>query len=409
MLILFQLWEDMKMALTAIFTNKLRSILTTLGIIIGVMAVIAIVSIVNGMNRLFVDELLNLGGDVFMVQKMDIIITSNDQFRENMKRPDIRSDDLKNLIEACPAVSYISPNVYNFKRIKYNEKTSQPLMVRGTDLFQQYMKSQNVIAGRYLSFSDNTHARLVCVLGFDVAENMFPSEDPVGKTVKLGSWKMTVIGVMEKQGDMFGQSLDNYVIVPLKSFLKIYGFRRSLEVSIKAKEGRFDEAQDQVIGYFRRIRRVPYSDSNNFTVTTNENLINVYKQTTAVAYAVMIGVAAISLVVGGIGIMNVMLVSVKERTREIGIRKALGAKQLNILWQFLIEAVTLCLIGGGIGLTIGILIALLVRTNTPLPAAIPLWTYGVGFGIPCAVGVTFGVVPAYKASQLDPIDALRYE
>lgn len=406
---LLEIWEAMKMAIAAMFSNKLRSILTTLGIIIGVMAVIAIVSIINGMNHLFIDELFDMGSDVFAVQKMDVMITSHEQYLENEKRQDITLPDLNGLLDAAPAVRYISPNVNTFKRVKYKENNSEPLMIIGTDVFQQYMKSQNMELGRYLSYSDNYNSRLVCVLGYDVYQQLFPNENPIGKSIKLGSWKMQVIGVAEARGSFFGQSMDNYVIIPIKTFLKIYGFRRSIQVSVKAEDGMLDEARDQVTNYFRRIRNVPYGEPNDFSVATEEGLIGIYRQTTAVAYMVMIGVAAISLVVGGIGIMNIMFVTVKERTREIGVRKALGARRLNILWQFLIEAITLCLVGGAIGLGIGIIIALIVRTTTPLPAAIPLWTYAVGVGIPCAVGMIFGVFPAYKASQLDPIEALRYE
>ncbi len=397
------------MALSAIFTNKLRSILTTLGIIIGVMAVIAIVSIVNGMNRLFIDELLDLGSDVFVVQKEDAIINTREQFLENEKRKDISLRDLEGIRDACPAVSYISPSVQTFKRVKYRDKTSEPLTIWGTDGFQQYMKGLNIDLGRFLSYSDNIHGRLVCVLGYDVYKKFFANEDPIGKIIKLGSWKMRIIGVAESQGSFFGLSLDNYVVVPVKTFLKIYGFRRSINVSVKTMEGQLEEAQDQITAYFRRIRKVPYDQVNDFAVETEEGLIESYKQVTAIAYMVMIGVAAISLVVGGIGIMNIMFVTVKERTREIGIRKALGAKRLNILWQFLIEAISLCLVGGGIGLGLGILIATIIKMTTPLPAAIPFWTYIVGIGIPCAVGLIFGVIPAYKASQLNPIEALRYE
>ncbi len=406
---ILQIFEDVQMAFSAIFANKLRSILTTLGIIIGVMAVIAIVSIINGMNQLFINELLDMGSDVFVLQKDDPIITSREQFLEMQKRPDITLEDYKGLLDACPSVSYISPTARTFKRAKHEELTSSPMMVWGTDAYQQYMKSMDMEMGRFLSPADNMHGRLVCVLGYDIYKELFPNENPVGKTVKLGAWKMKVIGVAEQQGTFFGQSRDIFVAIPVKTFLKIYGFRRSVELSIKAKEGRLEQAKDEITSYFRRVRHLSFDQSNNFTIATEEGLVGIYQKTTAVAYLVMIGVATISLIVGGIGIMNIMFVSVKERTREIGTRKALGARRSNILWQFLVEAVMLCLIGGAIGLGLGVIIAMVVRATTPLPAAVPLWTYIVGVVIPCVIGVVFGVVPAYKASRLDPIEALRYE
>ncbi|MCK4577019.1 ABC transporter permease, partial [candidate division WOR-3 bacterium] len=273
----------------------------------------------------------------------------------------------------------------------------------------QRITGRDLESGRYITALDNTHKKRVCVIGTDIVENLFPNEDPLNKTIRISSAKFIVVGVLEKKGQMLGQSMDNEVIIPFSTFRKLFirRGREDIAIAILAKDK--DEAIDEIRGVLRRIRKVKSGKPDDFSINTQDVLMDMYNKITGAAFIVMIGVASLSLLIGGIGIMNIMLVSVTERTREIGIRKAIGARYKDILYQFLTEAVVISGFGGVIGIIVGFTLARIISVASNLPSAVPLWAVLLGFGFSSGVGIFFGIYPANKAARLDPVEALRYE
>ncbi|OQX83141.1 hypothetical protein B6D60_11010 [candidate division KSB1 bacterium 4484_87] len=277
---------------------------------------------------------------------------------------------------------------------------------------EDYSITSNVVPefGRPISRQDVDHNRAVCVIGWEVANNLFKKENPIGKRIKLGAYKFRVVGVLEKRGSLFGQNLDTEVVIPIGVFQKIYGSRRWMTIEVKVKSpDQVDKAKDELIGILRRVRKVGPGEDNDFAINQQDMIADMYKRLTTALYAVAFGVGAIALVVGGIGIMNILLVSITERTREIGIRKALGAKKRDILWQFLIESLVVSGIGGVLGILLGFLAAKGISSATSLVASVSLSSAMIGIVFIGMVGLFFGIYPAYKASKLDPIESLRYE
>ncbi|MCJ7486327.1 MAG: ABC transporter permease, partial [Candidatus Aminicenantes bacterium] len=265
--------------------------------------------------------------------------------------------------------------------------------------------------GRFITESEVTRSARVCVLGSELADILFPTTNPVGKEIRVGPEAFTVIGVLTKRGQMFGQSRDNFVGLPITTLMKYFSYEKDgLEIIASPRQSEMlSETIEQITGVLRQRRKVPYGQPNDFSVMTQDTLVDLYNQLTGAAYMVMIVISSIGLLVGGIGVMNIMLVSVKERTREIGIRKAIGARSGDILKQFLIEAVFLTGAGGLIGVLAGFAIALIVRAATPLPAAVSPWSVVLGLAVSATIGLFFGIVPAQKAAHMDPIVSLRYE
>ncbi|OQX56055.1 MAG: hypothetical protein B5M54_00130 [Candidatus Aminicenantes bacterium 4484_214] len=408
--------EITQMAFDSIKTHKLRSFLTLLGILIGVMTVIGMVSIIQGLNRSFMAELESVGSDVIIVSKQEPGVQIGGESEEIRQRKDLTLDDATAIEEECPLVKAVAvdlvANVFENIPVKYQDKKSQNSVIIGlNEKFPQVLSVYLPREGRFITSVDVLHRTKVCVLGAELKEILFPHTSALGKEIRIGAEKFRVIGVLEKRGEMFGQSRDNIVGIPITTLMKYFPYDLSgLEIIITPhKHGYIPETMDQIITVLRKRRKVPFDKPNDFSIYTQDTLLDLYNQLTGAAYLVMIAISSIGLLVGGIGVMNIMLVAVKERTREIGIRKAIGARAGDILRQFLIEAVFLTGTGGTIGVILGFLIAFLVRAATPLPASVTAWSVALGLGVSISVGLFFGIFPAQRAARTDPIVSLRYE
>ena len=407
--------EVFRMAIDSLRSHKLRSFLTILGIVIGVMTVIGMVSIIQGLNKSFLSELQAAGSDMIIIRKNEGIQMGR-QSEEERTRKDLTFDDVKAIETGAPLVKAVAVSVYvsvfDPVEIKYHSAKSDSAMVIGmNEKWPVVMSLYLPQLGRFITESEVTRTARVCVLGSELADILFPTTNPVGKEIRVGPEAFTVIGVLSKRGQMFGQSRDNFVGLPITTLMKYFSYEKDgLEIMASPRQSEMlGETIEQITSVLRQRRKVPYGQPNDFSVMTQDTLVDLYNQLTGAAYLVMIVISSIGLLVGGIGVMNIMLVSVKERTREIGIRKAVGARSGDILKQFLIEAVFLTGTGGFMGVLAGFGIALIVRAATPLPAAVSPWSVVLGLSVSAAIGLFFGIVPAQKAAHMDPIVSLRYE
>jgi putative ABC transport system permease protein len=405
--------EAIKIASQSLWANKLRSVLTLLGVVIGVAAVIAVVTFVNGINGYVAEKILNLGADAFIMCKVSPATTNIDHYLEAMKRKDLTMDDYRAVREECKLCSHVG--AYAFKltgHVKYGEHSLSDTMVWGMTPAVAVTRDIDIDAGRMFGESDLEHDAPVAVVGTDIVDNLMPGVDPMGKEIRVDGWVYRIVGIGKKKGSTLGQSLDNYVFLPMTSWMKQYG-TRDMNMRISAKTAGEGPAMDATMDEARVILRARRHDSpgkaDSFDMENNSNLMSIFAGLTGTFFAAMVGIAAISMVVGGIVIMNIMLVSVTERTREIGIRKAMGARRSDVLLQFLIEAVILASTGGLIGVLLGIGVAKGVTLAVGMPSVIKLWAVAAGFILAASVGVFFGVYPARRAATLDPIAALRFE
>jgi len=402
--------EGIRLAWQTVRTNKLRTFLTTLGIVIGVMAVIGMMSIIQSLDRYMTESLSAVGGNVFWVQKYPAVRMGrlDPKYRN---RKDLKLIHAEAIRDNATMVEAVSAEIGIWgKQIKYAEKFTNPnVMVYGGDESWVEVNGRYVGEGRFFTREEIHHRRPVVVLGHDIVEKLFPFSYPIGQTVRIENLKFEVVGVLEEQGQIMGNSQDNLVVIPFYTFTKIYGEFRTISIGIRAKAERISEAMDEVEMILRIARKVPPGEESDFEVITQDSIMDTLKQLTGFVFIAAVVICAISLLVGGIGIMNIMLVSVTERTREIGVRKAVGAKKKHILNQFLTESVGICLFGGLIGILLGSLIGVLIGSALKLPPTIPLWSIFLGVGFSVFIGVSFGVYPAMKAAKLDPIEALRYE
>ncbi len=408
--------EIFQMSFDSIRNNKLRSFLTLLGIMIGVMTVIAMTSVIQGLNKSFLSELESVGSDIIAIGKFEPGVIMGGHSEEIRQRKDFTFDDAMAIKTECSNITAVAIDImvdmFQIIPVKYQSTKSNDAMILGmNEDWPQVLTVYLPERGRFLSESDITHRSKVCILGADLNETLFPYINGLGKEIRIGPEKFTVVGILEKRGSIFGQSRDNFVGIPLTTLMKYFPYDLSnLEIIAKPDDhANYSEAEEQIINVLRRRRKVPFGKPNDFAVYGQDAIINLYNQITGAVFLVMIVISSIGLLVGGIGVMNIMLVTVKERTREIGIRKAIGARPNDILKQFLIEAIFLTGTGGVAGILVGFLIALLVRTATPLPAAVTLWSVMLGFCVSFSVGLCFGILPARKAAKMNPIAALRYE
>ncbi|HMA53115.1 MAG TPA: ABC transporter permease, partial [Acidobacteriota bacterium] len=388
--------EIFRMAIDSLRSHKLRSFLTILGIVIGVMTVIGMVSIIQGLNKSFLSELQSAGSDLIIVRKNEGI-QMGQMTEEQRTRKDLEFEDAQAIEQGAPLVRAVAVSIYvspfETIEVKYQSAKSDNSMIIGmNDKWPIVMSLYLPRLGRFITESEVSRSARVCVLGSETADLLFPMTNPIGKEIRVGPEAFTVIGVLAKRGQMFGQSRDNFVGMPITTLMKYFRYEKDgLEIITAPRQSdTLAEAIEQITGVLRQRRKVPTNKPNDFAIMTQDSMVDLYNQLTGAAYLVMIVISSIGLLVGGIGVMNIMLVSVKERTREIGIRKAIGARSGDIMKQFLIEAIFLTGVGGIIGVLAGFGIALVVKAATPLPAAVSAWSVVLGLSVSAAIGLFFG-------------------
>jgi putative ABC transport system permease protein len=404
-----QLLESVKIALAALWANKMRSILTLVGMIIGVATIIAIVSLITGMNQYVAAEIDQLGASTFIVER-EGIITSEEQWWERMKRKKLTIEDMQAVASTCTGCEFVGGREMTMRKVKKGNRYVNDVFIMGSTANYPQIVDFDIEAGHYPSESDNEHRRNVAFIGYDVIDELFPGVSHIGQTITISGKEYTVIGNGKRRGSTLGNSKDNYVVIPLSTFEKEFGQRRSLDIFVKS--GAFatmKETQDEVRVAMRARHKLKYADADDFEIFTAGDIMSMWENFSRGAFIVMIGISSIALVVGGIVIMNIMLVSVTERTREIGIRKAIGARKASIMWQFMSEALTLSVIGGIVGILGGIAFGKGLSALSGIPMGIELWSIVAGILVSGGIGTIFGVYPAMKAARLDPIEALRYE
>lgn len=407
MYFLTELREGLAIAFRAIRANKMRSVLTTLGIVIGIVSVTLMATAIEGVNRAFDKSAAAFGTDVLYVQKFPWV--SNEDWSVYRNRRKIKVDYAETIERRATLVDAVAPAVGTVRQLRYGDKTMEEAFVTGTN--QSYLAASGVTLadGRFFTAEEANGGRLVCTVGASVVESLFDREDPIGKTIRVAGHPFTIVGVLEKQGGLFGRfTADSRVYIPLYAFLPRFGAFRDATIQVRAVDLKLlEDAKIELEGIMRQIRGLEPGEPNDFNINQQEILTQTFGPISLTIAGIGLFITGLSLFVGGIGIMNIMFVSVTERTKEIGIRKAIGAKRRTILMQFLAEAAALCLIGGLIGLLVAFPLSLIV--DQFLPTSMPMSVVFISICISLAVGVISGFLPAYRAARMDPVEALRYE
>ena len=405
-----QFLEAVAIALQAIWANKLRSILTVLGNVVAVTSIIAVVSLVQGLNASVRDAFQSeFGADSFSVRRRGITRTDEEAQRAQ-SNPNITLRDAEAIRAFSPKVAFVMAEASNGAPAKYRTESLDSVQVRGVTKEFNSLPTTSVERGRAITPLEFDNGRLVAVIGWDTADRLFGVLDPLDKVVTVGGIHVRVVGVAPKRGAIFGNSQDEWIVIPLRAFQRLYGSRQSLELTVQPVDmASSTTAMDDARAALRIERRLRPKEPDNFGVLTSDTFLDIYRQATTGIFPILIGVVSLSLVVGGIVIMNIMLMVVSERTREIGLRKSLGARRRDILWQILTESITLSTFGGLIGTGLGFLAAWTVSQLSPLPSIVEPWSVALGITMTAGVGLFFGLWPAMRAAALDPIEALRRE
>jgi putative ABC transport system permease protein len=404
-------FEAIRLALGAIWSHKLRSLLTVLGNIVAVTSIIAVVTLIQGLNVAVSDAITSeAGADAFMVERVGVITDEDEAERARRLNPRITLDDAVAIDNYSSAVEAIMARVEQRGRVTYRGRELERTSIEGVSEDHIRFSNYGVERGRLITPTEVRRRRPVAVLGWGVADRLFEDVDPLDKTIRVEDQHFRVIGVSAKKGAVFGRSQDEFVIVPLGAHQKIFGIRRSLSLMVKPEDpSQMQKTMEDAVVALRIQRQLKPTQDNNFGLFTSGTILGLWETATEGIFAVLIGVVALSLVVGGIVIMNIMLMLVTERTREIGLRKALGARRRDITWQILAESITLSFIGGVVGIVLGFGVALVIEQTTPVPAAVEGWSAVLGVGMTGIVGLIFGLYPALRAARLSPIEALGKE
>jgi putative ABC transport system permease protein len=406
-----QVLESVTLALSAIWASKLRSFMTVLGNIVAVTSIVTVVSLIQGMNAMVSTAIVSdVGADSFTIQRRPPIRTEEeDELHRN--NPLVTREEADAIERFGTAIRAVMVSAENGGNVAYQDQVVERVRISGVDAeYLEFSRYNADGAGRMMSSIEVERNRPVAIVGPELAAALFGPLTPIDKTIKVGGIPLRIVGVSKPQGSFFGNSQDNFVIIPLGLHQKIFGTRQSMVITVKPTSPEvIQQAMDEATVALRVERRLRGTRINNFGVFTSDTILGLYRQATTGIFAVLVGVVALSLVVGGIVIMNIMLMVVSERTREIGLRKALGARRADIMWQVLTESVTLSTFGGVVGITLGFLFSRLIAMVSPLPATLELWSVVLGLAITSVVGLIFGAYPAHRAASLDPIEALRRE